>query len=161
MVGKTNVGGGTKLFAAIGVTYPEGSVLICSKGTKTLTAKTASGQWVFAIPEAGTWTVTATNGTNSKSQSVEISSEGQFEAVELKYATYIYEQGVTQVTFVKTWGETPSTSIDESVWYVSADSISVSDGVIVEETVVSLLAEYGKDAPAHVGEYVKRFKEML
>lgn len=92
MVGKTNVAG-TKLFAAIGVTYPAGSTLTCTNGTSTLTAKTTSGQWAFAIPEAGTWTVTATDGSNSKSQSVSINSEGQFESVELSYALVIIENG--------------------------------------------------------------------
>ena len=78
-------GGSGKLFAAIGVTYPAGSTLTCTNGTKTLTAKTTSGQWVFAIPETGTWTVTATDGINTKSQSVSITKEGQFESVELSY----------------------------------------------------------------------------
>lgn len=78
-------GGSGKLFAAIGVTYPAGSTLTCTNGTKTLKAKTTSGQWVFAIPEAGTWTVTATQGTNTKNQSVSITKEGQFESVELAY----------------------------------------------------------------------------
>lgn len=77
--------GGGKLFAAIGVTYPAGSTLTCTKGTTTLKAETTSGQWVFAIPEAGTWTVTATNGTNTKSQNVSIASEGQLESVTLAY----------------------------------------------------------------------------
>jgi hypothetical protein len=72
-------GGGTKLFAAIGVTYPVGSTLTCTNGTKTLTAKTTSGQWVFAVPEAGTWTVTS----GTKSKSVSITKEGQFETVNL------------------------------------------------------------------------------
>ena len=92
MTGKSNVAG-TKLFAAIGVTYPAGSTVTCTNGTKTLTAKNTSGQWVFAIPEIGTWTVTATDGTNTKSQSVSITSEGQFESVELRYALVIIENG--------------------------------------------------------------------
>lgn len=86
-------GGGTKLFAAIGVTYPVGSTLICTNGTKTLTAKNTSGQWVFAIPEAGTWTVTSTDGTNTKSQSVSITKEGQWESVELSYRYYLFKEG--------------------------------------------------------------------
>lgn len=94
MVGKTNVGGGTKLFAAIGVTYPAGSTLTCSNGTSTLKAKTTTGQWVFAIPSAGTWTVTATLGTSTKSQSVSITTEGQFESVVLAYRQYLFESGV-------------------------------------------------------------------
>lgn len=86
-------GGGTKLFAAIGVSYPEGSTLTCTNGTKTLKAKTTTGQWVFAIPEAGTWTVTATDGTDTKSQSVSISTEGQFSSVELTYRYYLFKEG--------------------------------------------------------------------
>lgn len=91
--------GGTKLFAAIGVTYPAGSTLTCTNGSKTLTAKTTTGQWVFAIPEAGTWTVTATDGTNSKSQSVSITTEGQFESVTLSYRLNLYTNGVENVTW--------------------------------------------------------------
>ena len=85
--------GSGKLFAAIGVTYPAGSTLTCTNGTKTLTAKTTTGQWVFAIPEAGTWTVTATNGTNTKSQSVSITTEGQWESVVLSYALMLFDGG--------------------------------------------------------------------
>ena len=84
--------GGAKLFAAIGVTYPAGSTLTCTNGTSTLKAKTTTGQWVFAIPKAGTWTVTVTDGTNSKSQSVSITKEGQFESVELSYAYVIFDE---------------------------------------------------------------------
>lgn len=87
-------GGGTgKLFAAIGVTYPAGSTCTCTNGTKTFTAKNTTGQWVFAIPEAGTWTVTSTDGTSSKSQSVSITSEGQWESVTLNYRYYLFDNG--------------------------------------------------------------------
>lgn len=88
------MGGDTKLFAAIGVTYPAGSTLTCTNGTSTLKAKTTSGQWVFAIPKAGTWTVTATDGTNSKSQSVSITSEGQSVKMELGYSYEILNSSV-------------------------------------------------------------------
>lgn len=87
-------GGSGKLFAAIGVTFPANATLTCTNGTKTLTAKTTSGQWVFAIPEAGTWTVTATQGTNSKSQSVEITAEGQNVSVKLAYEFVLFDNGV-------------------------------------------------------------------
>ena len=97
-------GGGAKLFAAIGVTYPEGSTCTCTNGTKTLKAKTTSGQWVFAIPEAGTWTVTATDGTNTKSESVNITAEGQSVNVELSYRTegYLYNAGVFNESYQRT-----------------------------------------------------------
>lgn len=81
----TRRGGGGKLYAVIGVEYPAGSECSCSNGTKTLKAKDTSGKWLFAIPEAGTWTVTATDGTNSKSVDVEISEQGQIVSVTLAY----------------------------------------------------------------------------
>jgi hypothetical protein len=90
-------GGGTgKLFAAIGVTYPEGSTLTCTDGTKTLKAKTTSGQWVFAVPYAGTWIVTATDGKETASKTVEITTEGQCASVVLEYRYYIIKDGELQ-----------------------------------------------------------------
>lgn len=89
-------GGGTKLFAAIGVKYPAGSTVTCTNGAKTLKAKTTSGQWVFAIPEAGPWTVTATDGTETASKTVEITAEGQLESVELSYSLWLYKDGIIE-----------------------------------------------------------------
>ena len=37
----------------------------------------------------------------------------------------------------------------------------LSDGVIVGSAIVKLLAQYGKDAPEHVGAYVKNMKDSL
>lgn len=92
-------GGGTKLFAAIGVTYPEGSTCTCTNGTKTLKAKNTSGQWVFAIPETGTWTVSCTDGKESASESVEITTEGQSVKLELSYDLWLIKNGVpTDIT---------------------------------------------------------------
>lgn len=81
-------GGSGKLFAAIGVTYPAGSTLTCTNGTKTLTAKTTSGQWVFAIPEPGTWTVMS----GDRSEDIEITAEGQFETVNIA-SFYVFKSG--------------------------------------------------------------------
>ena len=86
-------GGSGKLFATIGVTYPEGSMLTCTDGTKTLNAKTTTGQWVFSIPYVGAWTVTATDGTETVSETVEITSEGQNVSVELSYELWLYKDG--------------------------------------------------------------------
>lgn len=36
-----------------------------------------------------------------------------------------------------------------------------SDGAIVGSAIIKLLAKYGKDAPEHVGEYVKSMKEAM
>ena len=77
--------GGAKAFAVISVTYPAGSVCTCSDGIKTLKLKGTSGQGFFLIPYAATWTVTATDGTKTTSESVEITNEGQSVRVPVSY----------------------------------------------------------------------------
>ena len=72
----TRRGGGIP-YAVIGVTYPSGSVCTCKSGTLTLTAKDTSGKVLFVIPYAGTWTVKAVKGSQSKSTAVKITTEGQ------------------------------------------------------------------------------------
>ena len=37
----------------------------------------------------------------------------------------------------------------------------ISDGAIVGSAIIKLLKQYGKDAPSHVGEYVKQMKEAV
>lgn len=78
-------GGGGRVFAAIAVTYPEGSTCTCSSGAKTLKAKNTSGRWIFSVPSIGTWTVSITNGTDTVSKTVEITTEGQSEDVKMSY----------------------------------------------------------------------------
>lgn len=82
--------GGGEVWAAISVTYPEGSTCTATNGTDTLTAADTSGQVVFGIPEPAstpeTWTVSCTDGTNSAEATASISAYGQNEAVTLVYS---------------------------------------------------------------------------
>ena len=94
MLGKTNVGG-VKLYAAIGVVYPEGTRCSCSNGLREFSAENTSGQWVFAVPEPGSWTLTATDPTGTEapiSETVDISSEGQSVNVELSYGLILFNR---------------------------------------------------------------------
>ena len=88
----TRRGGGTP-YAAIGVTYPSGSVCTCTNGTLTLTAKDTTGKAIFVIPSAGTWTVKAVSGSKSTSKTVSITAEGQVETVTLIYRLNIFKSG--------------------------------------------------------------------
>ena len=88
----TRRGGGTP-YAAIGVTYPSGSVCTCTNGTLTMTAKDTSGKALFVIPSAGTWTVKAVSGSKSTSKTVSITAEGQVATVTLTYELYIFKSG--------------------------------------------------------------------
>lgn len=83
--------GGGYAFAQIDVEYPEGSTCTCSNGTRTLTAKTTGGKWIFNIPSAGTWTVTATDGDSTSSKSVSITTKWQIEWVSLSFSLVIFD----------------------------------------------------------------------
>ena len=92
MIGRTNAGGtGGKPFAIIGVTYPSGSTVTCTNGAKTLTSKDTTGQAMFVIPSAGTWTVKAVSGDKTASSAVEITAEGQVETVVLVYDLILFD----------------------------------------------------------------------
>lgn len=86
-------GGGSKVVASITVSYPAGSTLTCTLGSKVLTAKDTSGKWVFGLPSIGNWVVKAVSGSKSKSQTISITAEGQAKTVTLAYQLLIYNAG--------------------------------------------------------------------
>ena len=80
--------------ATITITYPAGSTCTATDGVSNFTAPDTSGSWVLTVPNAGTWTVTATandGSGNTKSQSVQITAEGQSESVALSYRQYLFD----------------------------------------------------------------------
>lgn len=100
----TRRGGGTsKAYAAIGVTYPAGSTCTCTDGAKTLTLKNTSGQGLFIIPYAGTWTVTAVSGSKSTSKSVSITAEWQVETVKLNFEIVLFDGSTGTVASGYSW----------------------------------------------------------
>ena len=81
-----------KLKSALGVQSPtisvialEGTSLTCSDGTTTLTG---TGSQEFSLLNTGTWTVTATYGTKTVSQAVEVTGALKY-TVDLRIATKI------------------------------------------------------------------------
>ena len=82
-------------FATINVTYPAGSILTCTLGTKVLKAKDTTGTWTFAVPKAGTWVVKAVtaDGTKTRQRDVVIAVKGEVKAVELAYSKTILSHG--------------------------------------------------------------------
>lgn len=81
-------------FATITVIYPSGSTCTCTNGIIIFTAPNTNGQVVFNIPETGEWTVSCTDGTETVSQSVSITAEGQFENVALSFQLHLFEAGI-------------------------------------------------------------------
>lgn len=89
--------------ATINITYPAGSTCACTDGTATLTAPDTSGTWVCTVPNAGTWTVSSTDGDTSKSADVVITTDGQTESVTLLYITYLFKDGETYDSLTGGW----------------------------------------------------------
>lgn len=81
------------LFAVISVTYPAGSVCTCTKGTKSYKAKNTSGLALFAVPEAGAWTVSCTDGTQTASTTVTVTADGEAVNVKLAYDLRLFDNG--------------------------------------------------------------------
>ena len=92
--------------ATINVTYPEGSTCTATDGVTTLTAPDASGTWACVVPNAGTWTITATGGDKTKSADVTITENGQSESITLQYITYLFKNGDTCDTLTGGWNGT-------------------------------------------------------
>ena len=93
----------TYFSATINITYPAGSTCTCSDGTTTLSAPDTSGTWACIVPNAGTWTVSSTDGDKSKSADVVITTDGQTESVTLQYITYLFKDGETYDSLTGGW----------------------------------------------------------
>ena len=98
------------LFAAtINITYPAGSTCTCSDGTTALSAPDTSGTWACIVPNAGTWTVTSTSGTETDSKAVTITTDGQSTSVELSYALFLFKPNAPSDIIAGEW-EMPGNS---------------------------------------------------
>lgn len=77
--------------STIKVTYPAGSTCTCSKDGEVLTAPNTSGSYTFTVTSAGTWTVKATDGDRTKSETVSITASGETKNVSLSYELVLSE----------------------------------------------------------------------
>ena len=118
--------------ATINITYPAGSTCTCSDGTTTLSAPDTSGTWTCIVPNAGTWTAAATDGVESTSESVSITTDGQIAAIELSYLLWLYKSGNTYNAVTGGWSvskhPSPGGSFD-GVLTLNADSMLLSTEV--------------------------------
>ena len=89
---KTRRGGGTSKqpFGVLTANFPSGTVTV-SNGSISFTA--TSSPALFTIPEAGTWTATAVDGSKRASKSVTVSTQGEVVSVTLVYEVDLYNAG--------------------------------------------------------------------
>lgn len=111
--------------ATINITYPAGSTCTCTDGTTTLTAPDTSGTWACIVPNAGTWTVSSTDGDKSKSADVVIITNGQTESVTLLYITYLFKDGETYDSLTGGWGGTVNAEKQALEFLVAAGKQSI------------------------------------
>nr|DAE23871.1 MAG TPA: hypothetical protein [Siphoviridae sp. ct9lR64] len=87
--------------ATITVTYPANSTCTCSDGTTTLTDTNTGATEktvIFTVPNIGNWVISCMNGTESTSETVSITVDGQTVTVKLTYFDgTIYDVGTVNV----------------------------------------------------------------
>ena len=113
--------------ATINITYPAGSTCTCSDGTTTLSAPDTSGTWACIVPNAGTWTVTSTSGTETDSKAVTITTDGQSTSVELSYALFLFKPNAPSSIIAGEW-EMPRNSTVTAEAELTVKSINNYNG---------------------------------
>lgn len=89
-------GGGSAAYAIIGATIPNGSIVTCTKGSISLAPIGTGTSFYFRVPENGVWTVTATGGGKTKTETVNVTAQGQCFAVTINYGLVLISGGVVQ-----------------------------------------------------------------
>ena len=79
--------------ATIHVVYPAGSGCTATDGVTTLTTPDTSGTWDCVVHNAGTLTISCTDGSDSKQVEVSITANGQEESCTLVYPMYLIKAG--------------------------------------------------------------------
>lgn len=113
--------------ATINITYPAGSTCTCSDGTTTLSAPDTSGTWACIVPNAGTWTVTSTSGTETDSKAVTITTDGQSTSVELSYALFLFKPNAPSDIIAGEW-EMPANSAVTAEAELTVESVNNYNG---------------------------------
>ena len=135
MIGITNVGGGGGMaYAYIGVVYDAGATVTCTDGNKTYRAKDTSGLYVFPVPYAATWVVTATNGTDVASESVVIDTLWQDVVVKINFHV---PAGYTAVEYIETDGHSRINNIPLNYTSISRTvelNVRIPSGKILKTT---------------------------
>ena len=115
-------GGGSSFAAVIQVTYSSGAVCTCTNGGTTLTAPDTSGSVNFIVKRKGSWTITVTLGSKTKTRVVSITSDGQFEAIEV-FTAKIYGISRDITNSSPAWART-----DNAVGFTATASVGTVAG---------------------------------
>lgn len=111
-------GGGTVsgAFAVLSVSFPVGSTCTLSKDSKIYRAPSNTNTALFAVPEAGDWTITIQDGGKQKTTTVPITEKGQVERIVIGYSTVLFEPG----------------SGSEALWEISGTGSASSQNITLD-----------------------------
>lgn len=137
--------GGGSAFGYIVASFPAGTAsCTCSSGGTVLQADAAGlarGQFVFEVPAAGTWTITISSGTDTKSESVSITAAGQAEKVTLAYWNgELYDAGNQYTDITGGWirhGKGGTVTFNDDNIYLATSS-EYSEGAVNTTNAVDL-----------------------
>lgn len=135
--------------ATITVNYPEGSTCTCSDGITTLTASDTSGKFIFNVPNAGSWTITSTDNTFTKTETVNITTDGQNDSIELIYAYYLFNAGDSCESATGGWeaishplegtyGKEPTLSVSNATMSAEFNATRTTRGIVKTKNAVDL-----------------------
>lgn len=130
--------------ADITVNFPSGATCSCGKVGKT-PVYASSNPYTFTANEAGTYTITATDGTSTASQTVVISTSGQTETVTLTFTQTltvdVYSAANDSVSYTDIYGDSQVITTDSSghatasiVILLSGSSITFTSSVAKNTT---------------------------
>lgn len=108
--------------ASLTVSYPSGSCTVSLGGTSY--THSGGGSHTFTLRKAGTWTVTATDGSKSDSATVLISQRGQSESLSLAYDLVIFD-GADNTALTGGWANS-SYYVNPTVTVGSSLKVSIS-----------------------------------
>lgn len=126
------VSSGTSFSATISITYPAGSTCTVSNYKKTWTAPNTSGSWTFKANEVSFYTIKAVSGSNTTSQVVSVTANGQAQTVKLVFWDgTIYDAGNEYTAQTGGWtcvgngvGYNQSTKTDNKLYIKTQESSS-------------------------------------
>ena len=125
----TRGGGAVKTVAFIVVTTAAGAELVCTNGLKAYRATAASGRHVFAVPELGTWSITASFGGKDKDGSVAITEYGQSVGLTLLFGATLFDPA---------GGESLTGSWLESTYHpTNKPTVTVTDRLSIKYEAIS------------------------
>lgn len=106
--------------STIKITYPAGATCTCTDGINNFTALDTSGIWTVTVPRTGTWIVKAVDDSNTTTQYVNITEDGQHVDITciffISYINVTYPSGSFKVVLwsIGSYGDKIETAIDTS-----------------------------------------------